>query len=74
MAEPIANDWRAINHRLQQIKAEQAGSYGPCPECGGRGWVAHFVDGYQSRLAGYKPCSLCDNPRGIAAPRISPGR
>jgi hypothetical protein len=28
MAEPIANDWKAINDRLQQIKAEQAGSYG----------------------------------------------
>jgi hypothetical protein len=74
MAEPIANDWKAINDRLQQIKAEQAGFYGPCPQCAGLGWMPHFAAGGQSRLIGYYRCSLCGNPGGVAAPRIVPGR
>ena len=26
MAEPIANDWKAIHDRMQQIKSEEIGS------------------------------------------------
>jgi hypothetical protein len=36
MSEPIANDWKAIHDRMQQIQAERSPSVGPCRQCGGR--------------------------------------
>ncbi len=32
MAEPIANDWKAIRDRMQQIKAEESAFPRPCPQ------------------------------------------
>jgi hypothetical protein len=48
MAEPIANDWKAIHDRMQQIRAERSASFRHCPQCGSRGWVPNFLDGRQS--------------------------
>jgi hypothetical protein len=31
MAEPIANDWKAIHDRMQQIKSEESAALRPCP-------------------------------------------
>jgi hypothetical protein len=33
MAVPIADDWKAINDRMQQIQAERSPSFGICPRC-----------------------------------------
>ena len=71
MAEPIANDWKAIHDRMQQIRAERSAPSPPCPQCGGRGWTPHFLNGALSQLVGYVVCSLCANPKGLACPRTA---
>jgi hypothetical protein len=43
MAEPIANDWKAIRDRMQQIKSEESASSQPCPRCSGRGWISDYI-------------------------------
>ena len=43
MAEPIANDWKAIRDRMQQIKSEESASSQPCPRCSGRGWISNYI-------------------------------
>jgi hypothetical protein len=64
MSEPIANDWKAIHDRMQQIQAERSPSVGPCRQCGGRGWMPnHFA------ISGTVVCDLCHNPMGLARPR-----
>jgi hypothetical protein len=49
MAEPIANDWKAIHDRMQQIKLEE--SAWPCGRCGGRGWMPNSVQQRPRRAA-----------------------
>jgi hypothetical protein len=55
MAEPIANDWKAIHDRMQQIKAEESASHRPCPQCNDSGWMPD----YMSARRGYMVC-VCD--------------
>src|SRR6195952_553490 len=43
MAEPIANDWKAIRDRMQQIKSEESASSQLCPQCSGRGWISNYI-------------------------------
>jgi hypothetical protein len=74
MAEPIANDWKAIRDRMQQIRAEQYASSRPCPRCNDCGWIPDFLDGHRSRAVGYAVCGRCGNPNGIAPPRAALGR
>jgi hypothetical protein len=74
MAEPIANDWKAIHDRMQQIKAERSAFARPCPQRGGRGWISDFSDRRHSQAVGYAICGVCNNlmnlppPRHVAAP------
>ena len=42
MAVPIADDWKAIHDRMQQIRAEQTAFSRPCRACNGAGWMAGF--------------------------------
>ena len=75
MAEPIANDWKAINDRLQQIQAERSAFFKPCPTCNGLGWIPdlwHY--GGRSREARVIPCSMCRNPKDLAPPQLIPRR
>jgi hypothetical protein len=39
MAQPIADDWKAINDRMQQIQAERSAFSRPCQTCNGLGWI-----------------------------------
>jgi hypothetical protein len=62
MAEPIANDWKAISDRMHQIRAEQL-----CPKCENRGWIP------KKTLALGRPlrlfvCDFCGNPENRPAP------
>jgi hypothetical protein len=63
MAEPIANDWKAINARMQQIKAEHSGAAQSCPKCHNNGWIANF-----HYRAGYRVCDRCENPKLLPKP------
>jgi len=65
MAEPIANDWKAIRDRMQQIKSEELASQQPCSGCKGRGWVATY-----RRSGSYTVCvcDMCHNPKGLPSP------
>jgi hypothetical protein len=68
MAEPIANNWKAIRDRMEQIKSEESASSRPCARCGDRGWVPLYRGG---ALAVYKTdriCDVCRNPRGLPYP------
>jgi hypothetical protein len=69
MAELIANNWKAIHDRMEEIKAEQSASCFPCTECGSRGWVPSFLNGRQSKIVGYSVCGFCGNPKDLAPPR-----
>jgi hypothetical protein len=61
MAEPIANDWKAINDRMRQIQAERSAASRPCTICNGLGWIPEFSDGpRESRVV---PCYLCKSPK-----------
>jgi hypothetical protein len=66
MAEPIANDWRAIHDRMQQIEAERSPSPRRCPRCNDRGWMAGYG---RERVV---TCDLCRNPKDL--PHPSPER
>ena len=74
MAEPIANDWKAIHDRMQQIRAEQSASFQPCPQCNGLGWTPDFVGGRQPHRVGYVVCSVCGNLMDLPPPRYFAGR
>ncbi len=69
MAEPIANDWKAIHDRMQQIKAEQyAASHLLCLRCNDRGWLTTYPR-YQRA---HEICDVCRNSKNM--PRPSSGR
>jgi hypothetical protein len=74
MAEPIANDWKAINDRMQQIKAERSAFSGPCRICNGLGWVPEFSDVRRPREARVVACNLCRNPKDLIPPQFIPRR
>jgi hypothetical protein len=64
MAVPIANDWKAIHDRMQQIEAERSPSPRYCPRCNDRGWMP----GYGGEWLVI--CNICHNPKDL--PRPSP--
>jgi hypothetical protein len=66
MAEPIANDWKAINDRMQQIQAERSPSFGPCRQCSGRGWIPGPFGGFHKVVI----CGVCQNPMDQPQPQI----
>jgi hypothetical protein len=67
MAVPIANDWKAINDRMQQIQAERSALTRPCRMCNNLGWIPELWDsGREARVA---PCYLCGNPKNLTPPR-----
>jgi hypothetical protein len=74
MAEPIANDWKAIHDRMQQIRAEQSAFSRPCPQCNGLGWIPDFSGRRHPQTVGYAICGLCENPRDRPPPRHVAGR
>ncbi len=59
MAVPIANDWKAIYDRMQQISAERSAPHLDCPRCKGAGWKVTAI-GYRRNT--YKVCDSCNNP------------
>jgi hypothetical protein len=67
MAGPIANDWKAIADRMQQIQAERFPSPRPCPRCEGLGWIPRYVAG---RHAIAVVCDFCRNPENRPLPRV----
>jgi hypothetical protein len=71
MAEPIANDWKAIHDRMQQIKLEE--SAWPCGRCGGRGWMPNPPQQRPRRSYMFRTCSDCDNPNNLPPPDLSEG-
>jgi hypothetical protein len=75
MAVPIANDWKAIHDRMQQIEAEQSAFSRPCPRCNGLGWIADYFSPRQHpQTVGYSTCDICHNPRDQPPPRRGAGR
>lgn len=75
MAEPIANDWKAIHDRMQQIRAEQSASYRHCSLCDDRGWISQVVgNGRHPYTVDFAICSLCRNPRDLPSPWDAPRR
>jgi hypothetical protein len=65
MAVPIANDWKAINDRMQQIQAERSPSVGRCRGCGDRGWIPNPFAISDREVV----CDLCYNPMDLPRPR-----
>jgi hypothetical protein len=60
MAQPIADDWKAINDRMRQIQAERSALSGPCPTCNGLRWIRkRFGE------AGVVACSTCQTPKDL---------
>jgi hypothetical protein len=78
MAEPIANDWKAIHDRMQQITAERSAPLRPCPQCNGRGWIPDFLGAQHASSVGFGVCDQCYNPKNLPRPdpqrRGGPGR
>jgi hypothetical protein len=68
MAEPIANDWKAIHDRMQQIKSEESAALRPCPRCKDRGWMPVYR--VSQRTHSITTCDLCHNPRSLAPPGL----
>jgi hypothetical protein len=65
MAEPIANDWKAIHDRMQQIKSEKSTSHQPCSQCKGRGWMLPYGrSGFYTAWV----CDICRNPKDLPSP------
>jgi hypothetical protein len=71
MPEPIANDWKAIHDRMQQIKAERSVAARSCAICNGLGWIPDFSDGRRPRER-VVPCYLCKNPNSPTQPQFVP--
>ncbi len=63
MAEPIANDWKAIRDRMQQIKAEESAFPRPCPQCKGRGWIPDHMSARHAEAVCV--CDFCHNPNDL---------
>jgi hypothetical protein len=60
MAEPIANDWKAIHDRMEQIKAEKFAPIRRCQKCDDHGWIPEYP---RARYAcSLRVCDLCLNP------------
>jgi hypothetical protein len=72
MAVPIANDWKAINDRMQQIQAERAPSFGRCPRCNNVGWIPESLDDRRPGQGRVVPCYLCGNPKDLVPPPFVP--
>jgi hypothetical protein len=70
MAELIANDWKAINDRMQQIQAERSPSFSLCRKCSGRGWIPSSFRGYYR----VDTCDLCQNPKDLPEAGTISGR
>jgi hypothetical protein len=68
MAELIANDWKAIHNRMQQIKSEESAALRPCPRCKDRGWMLVYRP--SQRAPSVTICDLCGNPRSLAPPGL----
>jgi hypothetical protein len=68
MAEPIANDWKAINDRMQQIQAERSPSPRPCPQCEGWGWTLEYFSGRHASAVVI--CDFCRNPENRPLPSV----
>lgn len=68
MAELIANDWKAIHDRMQQIKLEE--SAWPCRQCGGRGWISS-PERRPKRGYMFSTCDNCHNPNHLPPPDLS---
>jgi hypothetical protein len=66
MAEPIANDWKAIHDRMQQIKSEESTAL--WPRCKDRGWMPVYMG--PQRTHSVTTCDLCHNPRGLPPPGL----
>jgi hypothetical protein len=66
MAEPTANDWKAIHNRMQQIRAEQSAFSRPCPECNGPGWIPDFSGRRHPQTIGYAILRTLPEPKGSA--------
>lgn len=65
MAGFIANDWKAIHDRMEQIQTERTGVTLVCHRCGNKGWVS---DTSNVRGAAYSICKVCRNPKGLPNP------
>ena len=69
MAEPIANDWKAIHDRMQQIAAERSASLRPCPQCNGQGWIPDFLSAQHATAVRFGVCDQCYNPEKSTSAR-----
>jgi hypothetical protein len=65
MAVPIADDWKAIHDRMQQIRVEESGIQPPCSACKGIGWTS---ERFGDRRNVYRICAACQNPKGRPRP------
>jgi formate dehydrogenase maturation protein FdhE len=75
MAVPIADNWKAIHDRMQQIRAEQSASFRHCPLCNDRGWISQVVgNGRHPHWVEFATCNLCRNPRDLPSPLATPRR
>jgi hypothetical protein len=67
MAEPIANDWKAIHDRMQQIKAGHPVDHRlPCANCNDRGWVSYYWNARRAHTVSI--CDVCLNPENLPRP------
>jgi hypothetical protein len=74
MAEPIANDWKAIHDRMLQIRAEQSAFSRRCPQCNGLGWMQYSSDRRRPPAVGYAICGRCCNLMELPPPPHVAGR
>ena len=72
MAQPIADDWKAINDRMRQIQAERSALSGPCPTCNGLRWIRVLSDGKRFGEARVVPCRYVPKPKGSAPQKSVP--
>jgi hypothetical protein len=72
MAVPIADNWKAIHDRLQQIKWEESASHRPCPQCGGRGWMPDYTGAQRAYTVGFAICDICHNSEDLPPPAPEP--
>jgi hypothetical protein len=72
MAVAIADDWKAINDRMQQIQAERSAFFKPCRMCNNLGWGPDLRYDGRPNEARVAPCYLCGNPKNLTPPRFIP--
>lgn len=68
MAQPIADDWKAINDRMQQIEAERSPPRRRCPRCNDSGWMPESGGTRQAFERGV--CDVCHNPQDLPRPGL----